>query len=224
MLDYQQIFLPNKLRLLMVPMKGMESVTVLVGVGAGSRNEPAAKAGLSHFLEHIASNGTKKRPSPFKVASIIDSLGGEQTAGTSKEFTEYYVKIAAKHLDVAFDFLADNLKNSLFLPEETERERRVIIEEINMYKDMPIRRILDVFELLLYGDNALGRDIAGDKKTVAQIRKKDFFSHLRKFYQPRNMAVVVAGKFSPRKVKSLTELYFGDLKNGKKIQKKRLQF
>ena len=177
----------------MVPMKGMESVTVLVGVGAGSRHEPATKAGLSHFLEHMASKGTKKRPSPFKVASVIDSLGGEQAAGTSKEFTEYYVKIAAKHLKIAFDFLADNLKNSLFLPEETERERRVIIEEINMYEDMPMRRILDVFELLLYGNNALGRDIAGDKKTVARIQRQDFFDHLKKYYQPQNMAVVVAG-------------------------------
>lgn len=195
-----------------------------MGVGSGSRDEAASKAGLSHFLEHMASKGTKKRPTSFEVASVIDSVGGEQNAGTSKEFTEYWAKVASPHIEKAFDFLADNLKNSLFTLEEIEKERRVIIEEINMYEDTPMHRIMDIFELLLYGNNALGRDIAGDKETITQIKRQDFFSHLKNLYQPQDMVVVVAGKFWPRKVRKLTQLYFGDLKKGRPTEKKKLKF
>jgi predicted Zn-dependent peptidase len=223
MLKYQKITLQNGLCLMMVPMRGVKSVSVLVGVGSGSRDEVASRAGLSHFLEHMASKGTKKRPTPFEVASVIDSIGGEQNAGTSKEFTEYWAKVASPHLKVAFDFLSDNLKNPIFDEGQIERERQVIIEEINMYEDMPMRRVLDVFELLLYGNNPLGRDIAGNKKTVARIRRLDFLAHLKRFYYPANMAVVVAGQFSTRRVKKLARAYFGDLKKGRGRRQERLK-
>ncbi|MFC1790510.1 M16 family metallopeptidase [Patescibacteria group bacterium] len=207
MLDHQKTTLRNGLQLVLVPMP-VESVTVLVGVGSGSRDEPAAKAGVSHFLEHMASKGTQKRPTPFAVTSLIDAIGGEQNAGTSKEFTEYYVKVAAKHLETAFDFLSDNLLHPLFPAAEIERERKVIIEEINMYKDLPMRSILDDFELLLYGNNALGRDISGSKQTVDQIKRRDFLAHLKKYYLPSQMVIVVAGKFSKARVKRLIQKYF----------------
>jgi len=216
--------LKNGLRLITVPMKGLESVTVLVGVGSGSRDEAASKAGLSHFLEHMASKGTKRRPTPFAIASVIDSLGGEENAGSSKEFTEYWVKIAARHLEVAFDFLADNLKNSIFALEQIERERKVIIEEINMYQDLPMRQVLDEFEILLYGKTSLGRDIAGSKKTVVRIKQADFFDHLRHFYQAANMVVVVAGRFSVSKVKKLAGQYLGDFRAGPVRARKSLEF
>jgi predicted Zn-dependent peptidase len=224
MLDYHRYLFPSGLRLITVPMAGVESVTVLVGVGSGSRDEPALKAGLSHFLEHMASKGTKKRPTPFKVASVIDSIGGEQNAGTSKEFTEYWVKVASPHLEIAFDFLADNLKNPLLAPAEIEKERRVIIEEINMYEDLPTRRILDIFESLIYGKTPLGRDISGDKKTVGQIKREDFFQHLKKFYRPQNLVVVAAGKFSSSEPKQLTKKYFSDLKRKTKTVRKKPEF
>ena len=224
MLNYQKIILANDLPLIMVPMRGVESVTVLVGVGSGSRDESVSKAGLSHFLEHMAGKGTKKRPTPFEVASVIDSIGGEQNAGTSKEFTEYFAKVASPHLETAFEFLSDNLKNSIFAPREVEKERRVIVEEINMYEDLPMRHVLDVSELLLYGDNALGRDIAGNKKTVAGIGQKDFFDHLSKFYQAQNMVVVVAGKFQKRRAKRLMKKYFENFKKGKKPERKKITF
>ncbi|MBN1262803.1 MAG: insulinase family protein [Candidatus Pacebacteria bacterium] len=222
MLGYQKTVLENGLTLLTVPMRGVSSVTVLVGVGAGSRHESASKAGLSHFLEHMALKGTRKRPTPFEVASVIDAIGGESNAGTAKEFTEYWAKVDAGHLEIAFDLLADNLKEPLFKPEQIEKERRVIIEEINMYQDLPMRRVLDVFELLLYGSNPLGRDIAGDKETVSRIRRADFLDHLKKFYQPQKMAVVVAGRFHARRVRRLAKLYFSDLKKsrGSKISGK----
>lgn len=224
MRDYLKTKLNNGLQLIMASMKGVESVTVLVGVGSGSRDETDVKAGLSHFLEHMASKGTKKRPTPFEIASVIDSVGGEQNAGTSKDFTEYWVKVAAKHLELAFDFQADNLKNSLFDPVEIERERQVIIEEINMYEDLPMRRVMENFESLIYSKTSLGRDIAGSKETVSQITQKDFFNHLARFYQPQNLAVVVAGNFEPDKVKKLAFKYFGDLKNQGEIRKKKFRF
>ena len=153
-------------------------------VEAGSLQEDEDQLGLAHFLEHMAWKGTKSRPTPFKVASVIDSVGGEQNAGTSKEFTEYFVKVASEHVGMAFDILADILKNPIFDLRQIEKERQVIIEEINMYEDLPMRRILDDFELLLYGNNSLGRDIAGDKKTVAKIKRGDFLTHLNTFYEP----------------------------------------
>lgn len=199
------------LRLVMVPLAGIESVTVLVAVGAGSRDEPEAVAGISHFLEHMASKGTKKRPTPFEVASIIDDVGGEQNAATSKEMTEYWAKVDSAHLETAFDFLADNLLHSKFAHQEIERERQVIIEEINMYEDTPMRRVMDIFESLLYGKTPLGRDIAGKKRTVAAIHRAHFLSHVRKFYRASNMVIVVAGTFSQPKAISWTKKYFAQL-------------
>jgi predicted Zn-dependent peptidase len=172
----------------------------------------------------MALKGTKKRPTPFAVASVIDGIGGEYNAGTSKDFTEYWVKVAAKHVETAFDFLADNLKNPIFPKEAIEKERQVIIEEINMYKDLPMRRVSDIFDTLVYGNTSLGRDIAGDEKTVAKIKRKDFFAHLENFYGPKNLVVVVAGKFSLAQVKKLMGNYFGDLKKGKRVKKQKIDF
>lgn len=224
MTDYRHQTLPNGLQLLTVPMEGVESVTVLIGIGSGSRDESAEKAGLSHFLEHMALKGTKNRPTPFEVASVIDSVGGEQNAGTSKEFTEYWTKVASPHLETAFDFLADNLKNSIFSPQQIEKERKVIIEEINMYEDMPNRRVMDVFERVLYGNTPLGRDISGDKKTVSQIKRDDLVNYLNRFYRIGNLVLVVAGKFSTPKVEKLARKYFSDLAAGSLPKRKKLKF
>lgn len=224
MLDYQKSTLTNGLSLILVPMKNLASVSMVLGVGAGGRDDPSAKAGLSHFLEHMASKGTKKRPTPFEVAKVIDSVGGEQNASTSKEFTQYWIKLSSAHLEQAFDVLADNLKNSLFAPKQIEKEKGVIIEEINMYRDTPTHRIMDVFESVLYGRTPLGWELAGDKKTVARIRKGDFLNYLKQFYQPGNMVLVIAGGFDVTRAKELARKHFGNLRKGKRSERKKLSF
>jgi predicted Zn-dependent peptidase len=211
----------NGLRLITVPMPHVESVTVMVGVAAGSRNETKGVSGLFHFIEHMAFKGTKKRPSPLTLTSVIDGIGGQFHAFTDKEITGYYVKLAAKHTELAFDILADVLANSLFKSDEIEKEKGVIIEEINMYEDTPSRRILDIFTRLLYGNNPMGWDIGGTKESVRRIQKKDFLAFQKRLYFTKNMAVIVAGKMNEEKITRLNQKYFGDFRQrGRKTREK----
>src|SRR4030043_1480968 len=156
-MDYQKQTLPNSLRLITIPMPSFESVTVLITVAVGSRYEEKKINGLSHFLEHMAFKGTAKRPTAFDISSEIDGIGGEINAFTSKDHTGYYIKAAVKHTPRLFDILSDILLNSKFEQGEIEKERGVIIEEINMYEDLPMRRGGDLYENLLYGKTPPGR-------------------------------------------------------------------
>jgi len=210
--NYKITTLKNGLRLITVPMPQMESVTVMVGVGAGSRYETKKVNGLFHFIEHMAFKGTKKRPTTLAIASEVDGAGGEFNAFTDKEFTGYYLKLASKHTKLAFDILSDMLTNSLFKPEEIEREKGVIIEEINMYEDTPIRRIWDVFIRLLYGDNPMGWDIAGESRIIKAIKRQDFLRCIDRLYYPENMVVAVAGKLNDKEIKNMTENFFSSLR------------
>jgi len=185
--------LKNGLTLILVPMPGVKSATVMVMVGAGSRYETKKINGLSHFLEHMAFKGTTKRPSSLVISSAIDAIGGEFNAFTSKDHTGYYVKAAANHVPLLIDVLSDMLLNSLFKAEEIEREKGVIIEEINMYRDTPIRHIGDIYEDLLYGDTPLGWDIAGTPEVIRSIKREDFIDYTGKLYRPNNTVLVVAG-------------------------------
>jgi len=204
--------LKSGLRLVTIPMSQVESLTVLVGIGAGSRHETKRVNGLFHFMEHMAFKGTKKRPTALDIVSEVDAVGGEFNAFTDKEFTGYFIKAAAKHKELAFDILSDMLTNSLFKKEEIEREKGVIIEEINMYEDTPIRRVQDVFIKLLYGNNPMGWDIAGEKEGIKNIKRGDFIAYLDRLYFPKNMVVTVAGKLNEKEIKKLTRKYLGGLK------------
>ncbi|HUW24223.1 MAG TPA: pitrilysin family protein [Patescibacteria group bacterium] len=214
--QYSKFELPNKLRVISVPMPGLSSATVLVLVGAGSRYEQREKAGLSHFLEHMIFKGTEKRPTAFDISSLVDSVGGENNAFTSKDQTGYYIKLQTEHLKLAFDILSDTLRNSLFLKEEINRERGAIIEEINMYADNPLYKIDDVFYELMFDGNPLGWSIAGDKKTVSNINREDFLNYAQHFYQGSDMVLAVAGKISTPEVKKLAEEYFSSFASGEK--------
>lgn len=217
MYQYQLTTLKNGLRLVTVPMPQVESMTVMVGAGAGSRHESRRVNGLFHFLEHMAFKGTKKRPSALKIATAVDEIGGEFNAFTDKEFTGYYVKLAAQHQELAFDLLADVLNNSLFKKEEIEKERGVIIEEINLYEDTPMQKVGEVFVRLLYGDNPMGRSIAGEKKTVSQVSREDLVNYMNRLYFPKNMVLAVAGRLNERVIKDLVLENFGPVKKlGKK--------
>ncbi|MBU3957207.1 insulinase family protein [Patescibacteria group bacterium] len=212
--------LKNGLRLVTSPMPQVDSVTVMVGVGAGSRYETKSINGLFHFIEHMAFKGTKRRPSTLDIASEVDAVGGEFNAFTDKEFTAYFIKLASKHKELAFDILSDMLSNSLFKPEEIEREKGVIIEEINMRQDIPLTQVLVEFERLLYGDNPMGWDIGGRKDSVRQIKQEDFLKYINRLYFPKNMVIAVAGKIDREEISKLTGRYFSQLKRkGKKRTK-----
>src|SRR5881296_4258815 len=163
---FERETLDNGLRLLTASMPQVPSTTCFVFLAAGSRYETAETNGIAHFSEHMFFKGTARRPSAREIAGEIDAIGGEFNAFTGKEYTAYYVKCAAEHRDVALDVLIDMLRNSRFDPEEIDREKGVIIEEMNMYYDTPRDFISGVYENLLFGDQPLGWDIIGRKETV----------------------------------------------------------
>lgn len=213
---YKLTKLKNGVRVLTVPMSGVGSVTTLVMVGAGARYETPKINGLSHFLEHMFFKGTKKRPTAQDISSVIDGIGGEFNAFTSKEYTGFYVKAAKKHMDLSLDVLSDMLLHSKLESAEIEKEKGVIVEEINLYEDTPMRRIGDVFEELLYGDQPLGRAVLGTKDVIKSLRRDDFVSYIKGLYKGGNVIVGVAGGIKDEQlaVKSV-ERYFGGLENEK---------
>lgn len=210
-MQYQRSVLSNGLRLITVPMEHVQSATVLILVGAGSRYETKEINGLSHFLEHMAFKGTNKRPNALAISSEIEGVGGEFNAFTSKDHTGFYIKAANKHLPLMIDVLSDMLLHSKFNPEEIDRERGVIIEEINLYEDTPSRKIGEIYEELLYGETPLGRDIAGKPEIIKKIQRQDFLGYVNGLYAPEKTVVVVAGGIN--KVQSLIEKALGDWKN-----------
>lgn len=183
----------NGLELITIPMPHVLSVTVLVLLGAGSRYETKSVNGVSHFLEHMAFKGSKKRPSSLAISSAIDAIGGEFNAFTGKDHTGFYVKAAAKHLSLIVDVLSDMILNPLLKEEEIEREKGVIIEEIHMYEDTPMRQVADLFEELMYGDTPLGWDTAGKPQIIRAIKRDHFVNYIDHLYRPNNAVIVTAG-------------------------------
>jgi len=182
-------------------------------VGSGSRYETKDTNGISHFLEHMPFKGTKKRPSPSLIANMLDSIGAEWNAFTGKETTAYYIKSSATHVELSFDLLSDLLQHSLLDSAEIDKERGVIIEELNMYEDTPVRKIGDIYDLLLYGDTPMGWDIGGTKEVIRKIKRSDFIEYMHQLYSSDNMTIVVAGGVGHAKIETLAEKYFNKMKS-----------
>ncbi len=214
--EHQQEELASGLRLVMVPMS-VPSVTVLVMVGVGSRYEQKQVKGVSHFLEHMVFKGTDKYPTALDLSSVVDAVGAEFNAFTGKEYTGFYVKASSAHLELALDVLSQMLFRPRLVAEEMEREKGVIIEEINMYEDQPIRDITNLFDTLLYSPASLGWEIIGTKETIRGMRREDFLAHVLRWYQPKNMVVGVAGdeKILDDRLQmlDLVQKYFRELSN-----------
>jgi predicted Zn-dependent peptidase len=211
-MTYYRKVLQNGLRVLTIPMPSLESATVMVMAGAGSRYETRKNSGISHFLEHMAFKGTGKRPTAMDISSLIDGIGGEFNAFTGKETTGYYIKSAKDRIETSLDVLSDMLMHSKFDPGEIEKEKGVIIEEINLYEDMPARKIGDLYEQLLYGDTPMGWDIAGDKAIIRSITRTDFLTYLGELYSSSNLTVVVAGGIKEDEAFGLVSKYFDTMK------------
>jgi predicted Zn-dependent peptidase len=211
-MQFTKKILSNGLRVLTIPMPSFESATVLIMVGAGSRYETKSNNGISHFLEHMAFKGTEKRPSALDISSLIDGMGGEFNAFTGKETTGYYIKSAKSRVETSLDVLSDMLLHSKLDPVEIDKERGVITEEINLYEDMPARKLGDIYEYLLYGDTPMGWDIAGEKDNIMKISHDDFKAYMGDFYSASNMTVVIAGGIETAQAEEQVEKYFGEMK------------
>lgn len=211
-MTFKRMVLENGLRALTIPMPSFESATVMILVGAGSRYETKTNNGISHFLEHMAFKGTKKRPSAMDISVLIDGMGGEFNAFTGKETTGYYIKSSAQKAETSMDVLSDMLQNSLFNAKEIEKEKGVILEEINYHDDSPTHRIGDVYERLLYRDTPLGWNIDGEKDVIRAIQRQDFVDYTSSLYSPSNMTLVVAGGIDNDKIIALANKYFGEMK------------
>jgi predicted Zn-dependent peptidase len=207
---FERHSLSNGLRVLTAPMPHAQSVSCFVMLAAGSRYETAETNGIAHFAEHMFFKGTERRPTARDIAGEIDSIGGEFNAFTGKEYTGYYVRCAAETRDTALDVLVDMLRNSRFDAEEIEREKGVIIEEMNMYFDTPRDFIGGVYETLLYGDQPLGWDIIGRKETVWGATQQTFLDYTSTWYRPDRMVVGVGGQLGDGLHEKLEEL-LGDL-------------
>jgi len=183
----------QKLPLLSINLPASESVTVMFLANTGSRYEPVGKEGIAHFFEHMVFKGTKKYPTAKDLARTLDSVGAEFNAFTSKEYTGYYVKSATSNFDLALDVLSEMLFAPLLRQEDIDREKGVIIEELNMYVDTPQYHVANVFEQLLFADSALAHDIVGNKDSIRSLTSEDFHHFLQRFYGPENLLLVVAG-------------------------------
>lgn len=210
-MKYAKSVLNNGLRVITIPMPSLESVTVSVWMKTGSRNENTKNNGVSHFLEHMFFKGTTNRPTAKQIAEEIDQIGGVQNAGTSKEYTQYYIKCRADKIKTALDLLSDMTMNSLLDAKEIEREKGTIIEEIRMYEDTPMINIGEVFESLIYRGHNLGMNIAGTEKTVSEMKRKDFVDYRNNFYQAENMILTVAGGVTEKETLQLAGKYFSKL-------------
>ncbi|MDD5043400.1 MAG: pitrilysin family protein [Patescibacteria group bacterium] len=213
---YEKKVLPNGAKLIFIPQKETKAVTALVLFRVGSRYESGELNGVSHFIEHLMFKGTKKRPTTLAISRDLDSIGADYNAFTAKDHTGYYIKANKEKVGVALDVLSDILWQSKFSAGELEKERGVIIEEINMYEDTPMIYLDDLFEKNLYAGNKLGQLISGPKENIQRLKREEILGYKNKFYSPENMVVALAGNIGGGDRK-LAEKYFGKIKAGGEV-------
>lgn len=208
--------LSNGLKHIHVTKADSAVTTVIFMVGVGSRHEEKRVSGISHYLEHMFFKGTEKRKGSVEIAEFIEEIGGSFNAFTGKEYTGYYAVVAKNHTDRAFDFVSDLVLNATFPEDEMEKEKAVVIEEMNMYNDMPMKLVAEKFEELLYGDSATGRPIIGNKKSVSDLSHEDVTTYVKTHYHTGNGVVVTVGPASAKEMNEQAEKYFSALGTGEK--------
>ncbi|MFZ2206949.1 MAG: pitrilysin family protein [Microgenomates group bacterium] len=205
--------LKNGLKVLLVDTESFPTVTALVMVGAGSRYERKDNNGIAHFFEHMAFKGSQKYKTSFEISSTIEGIGGLFNAFTSKDHTGYWIKATNEHTNTLLDVLSDMILHPLLDVDEIEREKGVIVEEINMYEDMPARKVGDIFEEVMYAGSQLGYDIAGTKETVTAFDRKTFTDYIDELYHPNNAVIVIAGGLQGKDYLPEIEKKFGSWEN-----------
>ncbi len=208
----------NGLRVITVPMKDNPTVTVLVLVGTGSSYEKKDINGISHFLEHMCFKGTVRRPNAQVISRELDALGCQYNAFTSHEYTGYYAKGDAKNFKQIFDVVSDIYLNSTFPEIEMQKEKGVIIEEINMYEDMPASHVQDLFDNVLYGDQPAGWSVLGTKENITNMVRDNFVNYKGSHYVAGNTLIVVSGNITTSEVHKEVNKYFKNIKSTNKIK------
>ena len=203
-------------------MKDTEAVTLWALFGTGSKYETKKISGVSHFLEHLFFKGTKSRPTPDLVIRKLDRIGAQKNAFTSKEYTGYYVKSAAKHFDIGLDIVSDILIEPIFKKSEIEKERGVVLQELAMYEDDPRRQAYDLIEELLYGNQPAGWDVGGTPETVKRISREAIIHYKKSHYTTSNAVVVTAGNIEPEETFKKIERAFSKMYKGKKLRKEKV--
>lgn len=199
--------LPNGLRVVSSTMPRRRGITVCIFVGVGSRYETDDEAGLSHFIEHLFFKGTDRRPTARQISEAVEGVGGYINAATNREYTEYFCKVTRPHFSIALDVLADALLHSRFDPVEVEKERRVILEELNMVRDDPSEWVGVLIDETLWPDHPLGRDIAGSQESVASFSRELALAFKGRHYSPADCVVSIAGNIGhPEAVDSVAAL------------------
>ena len=193
MVRHQKAILESGLSIVSQRLPSSESVSILISVQTGSRNEQKGQYGVAHFTEHMLFKGTGKRPSPLLISSPIESTGGFLNASTGYESTNYWCKVPENHFRTGIEILQDMIQNSLLNEEEINSERRVIIEEIKTIEDYPDSKTALNLDKLMWPDSALGRDIAGSIQSVENITQETIRAFIDNFYLPTNTVISIAG-------------------------------
>ncbi len=211
---FNKTVLPNGLRVLTSAMPHTRSVSASIYFGAGSRYESPEQAGISHFVEHMLFKGTTKRPRPEDISGVVENVGGIQNAATDRELTVYWCKVAKPHFDEGLDVLLDMVHHSLFDPREIQKERNVILEELNQVQDSPSELAGLLIDSTVWPEQPLGRDVGGSKETVSGISREMLLSYLHQQYDPANTVVSIAGDVIHGEVVATLERSLGEWRPG----------
>lgn len=204
---FQRELLANGVRVVTEEIPYVNSISIGIWVKVGSRYETEENNGVSHFIEHMLFKGTKKRTAK-DIANSIDKIGGQLNAFTSKECTCFYAKVLDSHFDIALDVLADMFFNSNFSQEEIDKEKGVVVEEINMYEDSPEDLVHDLFSQVVWTGNPLGMSILGTEESLARMTREDILDYFHKNYIPQNVVVSVVGNFKHKEAMEKIRQYF----------------
>ena len=202
--------LPSGLIVVTEPMERVETVSFGAYVASGTRNEEAEQNGVSHFLEHMAFKGTERR-SASDIAEVIENVGGHINAYTAREQTAYYVKLLKEDLDLGADIIGDILTHATFAPDEIERERGVILQEIGQANDTPDDIIFDHFQEAAYPHQAMGRPVLGTEQIIRDLTRDAISNYMRRHYAAGNVVVAATGALEHERVVDLVEKHFADL-------------
>lgn len=219
MASFKRIILPNGLRVILVPRPQNLTTTALVLVEAGSKYETKKNNGISHFLEHLCFKGTTTRATALTITTELESVGAIYNAFTSQEVTGYWAKVNTKKFDVVLDIVADLFANPVFKKDELEKEKGVVIEELNMYEDMPMRKVNDIFMELMYGDQPAGWDVGGTKEVIRTLTRDDVVKYRAEHYVAQATTVVIAGAFNEKETMLKIKKLFGGIPTTKHFSK-----
>ena len=206
--------LDNGINLILIPLENTMAVTSIVLFKVGSRYENTDQLGLAHFTEHMVFKGGQRYTDTRMISQALDSVGGEFNAYTSQEYTGFYTKTAATHLRLGLDVLSDMVINPTFPADELEKEKGVIVEELNMYEDMPMQKVDQIFNQLVFGDTPLGRPIIGTKDSVRSFTTDSFNQYKDVNYIGERCTIVIAGSLNEEEVVKAVNDYFATMPKG----------